>query len=339
MRALTFAFVVALLPCAVSAQSGPGKAAGTAALVAGSVSAVSTTGESRLLKKDDAVYPGDRIITGSAGYARLGFLDGGAMTLRPKTEFLIEGFSFDPSLVETKVNVVQPAKPASPNSQVQPTVLQVGQQGSVSGNQAIFRLVRGGFRAVSGLIGKINREDYAVRTAVATIGIRGTVYFTVYCDAACAADPMVQAGLPAGDTALGGLVSGVDQGAIAVSSAAGNTALVESSKFLLTTASGAQIALPGLPGFLAAEGWMQAAAQQAAAPNAGATASSSASTGAAAGGSTSALTNAGLTTVPALGGVAAAVAATAAALAFDGDGTNSGSGTSGTTGTGPTQTR
>lgn len=337
MRAFKFAFFLALLPLAASAQPGPGKAAGTAALVAGSVSAVAANGEARLLKKDDAVYAGDRVITGSAGYVRLGFLDGGAMTLRPKTEFLIEGFSFDPGLVETKVKVVEPAKPAAAAA---PTALQIGQQQATgTGNQAIFRLVRGGFRAVSGLIGKINREDYAVRTAVATIGIRGTVYFAIYCDAVCAADPMVQASLPAGDTALGGLVSGVDQGAIAVSSGAGNTALVESSKFLLTTASGAQIALPGLPGFLAAEGWMQAAAQQAAAPNAGATASSTASTGAAAGSSSSALTSAGLSTVPALGGVAAAVAATAAALAFDGDDTNSGSGTSGTTGTGPTQTR
>ena len=49
-------------------------------------------------------------------------------------------------------------------------------------SHAFFSLLKGGFRTVSGLIGKINHEDYSVATPVATIGIRGTDYLTVLCD-------------------------------------------------------------------------------------------------------------------------------------------------------------
>src|SRR3546814_15472343 len=39
-----------------------------------------------------------------------------------------------------------------------------------------FRLLKGGFRAVSGLIGRVDHEEYRVSTPVATIGLRGTEY-------------------------------------------------------------------------------------------------------------------------------------------------------------------
>ena len=44
--------------------------------------------------------------------------------------------------------------------------------------------MRGGLRAVSGFIGKRNRRNYAMRTPVATIGIRGSSY-DLYCQGTC----------------------------------------------------------------------------------------------------------------------------------------------------------
>ena len=158
--------------------------AGTASLVAGSVSAIGLNGEARKLSRDDAVYSGDRILTGSGSYVRMGFVDGSSMMLRPNTEFAIESFRFSPDVVDTAVKVVPPKADAP----VAVPALQIADQGSV-GNQSFFRLVRGGFRAVSGLVGRINREEYLVRTPVATMGIRGTVFWSVFCDAVCAADP------------------------------------------------------------------------------------------------------------------------------------------------------
>lgn len=251
--------VCLLAGSAASAADAP--PAGTASIVAGTVSAVAANGVSRQLQKDYAVYAGDRILTGAASYVRLGFLDGSSMVLRPNTEFAIESFRYQAGVVESVIAV--PAAAVSANT----PALQVADQGVAStGNQSFYRLVRGGFRAISGLVGKVHREEYAVRTPVATIGIRGTVFWSVYCDALCAADSTVQGSLPAGEAALGGTVSAVDQGSIVLTSDAGQVAAVESSQFMLTTASGSHVLLPGLPGFLAAEDWLKAAQAAAAKP-------------------------------------------------------------------------
>lgn len=40
--------------------------------------------------------------------------------------------------------------------------------------QSFFSLFKGGFRAITGLIGKVNKENYRITTPSATLGIRGT---------------------------------------------------------------------------------------------------------------------------------------------------------------------
>lgn len=67
---------------------------------------------------------------------------------------------------------------------------------------ALFELVRGGLRAVSGAIGHARADRYRVRTAFATIGIRGTEYKLLVCETACALDggPQLPAGLHAETT-------------------------------------------------------------------------------------------------------------------------------------------
>lgn len=47
---------------------------------------------------------------------------------------------------------------------------------------AVFRLLKGGFRTVTGLIGRVNKTAYRVNTGVATIGIRGTSYALALCE-------------------------------------------------------------------------------------------------------------------------------------------------------------
>ncbi|MDE2197198.1 MAG: hypothetical protein KGJ56_08420, partial [Gammaproteobacteria bacterium] len=79
---------------------------------------------------------------------------------------------------------------------------------------AFFRLIKGGFRALSGLIGHVDHADYAVETPVATIGIRGTGYEVRYCASNC------------GDSSGGsqqGLYTAVGKGAIALSNDSGET--------------------------------------------------------------------------------------------------------------------
>jgi outer membrane protein, adhesin transport system len=92
-------------------------------------------------------------------------------------------------------------------------------------DRLVVRLVKGGLRAVTGRLGKRGDPDaFEVRTPVGSIGIRGTEFEMVYCEAGDC-DPALLAPLP--DLARsrieqeGGLYYGVSTGAIAFRNGAG----------------------------------------------------------------------------------------------------------------------
>lgn len=320
-------FVVSLLGfCfASSLWAATAPVAGSASIVAGVVTAIAPDGKTRPLAKDDAVYSGDRIVTGAASYVRLGLLDGGSMVLRPNTEFAIVDFRFQPGVVDSAVQVVPPPTPAPVIATAATPSLRVSGSEGV-GNGAFFRLARGGFRAVSGLVGKINREEYAITTPVATMGIRGTTFWSVACDAVCAADPTVTAALPPGQAALGGTISAVDQGEIVIVSNAGQTVSVKASQYVLTTASGVHVTLPSLPAFLSGEQWLSSL-EQVVASQPSATASASP------------LTQGALTTLPAYGSLGLTLLLGTVVLATDGEEGGDTPATTPTTGTSTSSTR
>lgn len=100
-------------------------------------------GSIRLLSEKSQVQVGDVVSTERETYAQLNMTDGGKITLRPNTQMRIEGYQFSDK---------EPEK-----------------------DNFVFSLLKGGLRAVTGLIGKrINRDAYKLRTATATVGIRGT---------------------------------------------------------------------------------------------------------------------------------------------------------------------
>lgn len=105
----------------------------------------------RFVAKGDPLSEGDIISTGDRGFAVLGFKDGSKMTLRPNTTFAIDKFAHG--------------------------------AGEETG---LFRLVKGGLRALTGLIGKRNPQGMRVSTTTATIGIRGTSFDARLCEADCA---------------------------------------------------------------------------------------------------------------------------------------------------------
>ena len=181
--------LLALCLGALSAPALADNSAGTATLVTGHASAAAPSGEIRDLIKGGAVYAGEVIITASGSYVNIEFSDGGRVLLRPETRFSIERYQYAGAQAPT-------------GGQAQP----------VRQESAFFRLLKGGFRAVSGLIGHTRREDYAVQTPVATIGLRGTDYEVRYCSGDC------------GDitpTPKDGLYAGVQSGAIALNNGGG----------------------------------------------------------------------------------------------------------------------
>lgn len=115
-----------------------------------------------------------------------------------------------------------PTEPPAATAPGTPTPVQVAALPAETGetSRAFFRLLKGGFRSVSGLIGKANHEDYRVSTPVATIGIRGTRYGARLCQGDCSDREEVIAKLrAAGREAKAGetiLVTTVEEGKIAI---------------------------------------------------------------------------------------------------------------------------
>ena len=171
-------------------------AAGTAIFVYGSATVVNASGAKAALNKGDAVDSGDTVITAANGRVQLQMADGGLLALRPGTEFLIEKFNY-PAAGAVRDRASGDTEPAS-----------------------FFALLKGGFRSITGAIGKADKSDYRVRTPVATIGIRGTDYDAIYCAADCATLSGVLK-----RTLRDGLYVGVTSGGVTVTNPAGSVDL------------------------------------------------------------------------------------------------------------------
>jgi hypothetical protein len=139
-----------LLVCALGMNSAFAQTAGKILLAVGDVSVV-RGGERARLAAGAMVGAGDSVVTGTDSYAQIRFSDDALVALKPETEFRIERFNFT---------------------------------GKQDGSEAaVFRLVRGGFRTLTGQIGKLNHDQYQLLTTQATIGIRGTHYQVQICAA------------------------------------------------------------------------------------------------------------------------------------------------------------
>lgn len=119
-------------------------------LAVGDVVAV-RTGQDIRLAPGTAIQSGDTIRVGPASNAQIRMSDESIIALRERTVFRIDEYSYS---------------------------------GQVDGSEkSIFSLLAGGMRTVTGAIGRLKRLDkYAVRTATATIGIRGTHYTLRECN-------------------------------------------------------------------------------------------------------------------------------------------------------------
>ncbi len=120
--------------------------------VSGQAEVLRATGPKEPLLPNSAVFNGDTVQTGR-GEARLQFSDGGAVAVQSNSRFKIAEYRYNGAEDGTE--------------------------------QAIFDLIRGGVRALSGAIGHRNTERYQMRTVVATIGIRGTAYDALFCQGDC----------------------------------------------------------------------------------------------------------------------------------------------------------
>lgn len=183
MRSVHLVSLLGLCAALLAWPAAAAERAGHITLLTGRATAATTSGEIRPLERDGAVHAGEVISTGPNSYLNIKFTDGGRVLLRPNTRFHIEEYRFPGARDE----------PAMARREQSPNV-----ESEDEGN-AFFRLLKGGFRAVTGLIGGDDRENYRVRTPVATIGIRGTDYEVRFCDGDCFdIEPMPEDGLYTG---------------------------------------------------------------------------------------------------------------------------------------------
>jgi FecR-like protein len=149
----TIAVVVPFLALGVWAPALAAGPAGEVTHVSGAVVAQKADGQSRVLSVKSAVNEGDVVATADNSYARVKFTDGTEAVLRPASQVKIDRFNFEEQ------------KPQA--------------------DGMVLSLLKGGFRAVTGLLGKRNPANMRVATPSATIGIRGTTFGALYCNNDC----------------------------------------------------------------------------------------------------------------------------------------------------------
>lgn len=105
--------------------------------------AVNKAQSKRKLQRRSEIYVGDTLITGNDGRSQVRFIDGAIISLRPDTKLRIDDYRYS---------------------------------GNKKNENSVMTLIKGGFRTITGAIGK---EHYKVNSRMATIGIRGTHYEAV----------------------------------------------------------------------------------------------------------------------------------------------------------------
>lgn len=127
-------------------QNAMAAVAGHVQFLNGTVQITNPAGKSSAVKKGDAVNERDTLTTAKNASAQLKMQDGGMIALRADTTFKIDSFKFS---------------------------------GKEDGSeQSFFSLLKGGIRAITGMIGHTNKQNYKIAANSTTIGIRGTDHET-----------------------------------------------------------------------------------------------------------------------------------------------------------------
>lgn len=147
MRKNVLSGLIVVLILAGMAEYAVAAPAGDVEYVSGQVQVTSSAGRPHSLRKGDVVNEGDTLTAAASSAAQIRMRDGGIVAVRPDTTMKFDSFKFS---------------------------------GKEDGSEEYFvSLFKGGFRAITGLIGRLNKQTYRITTPTATIGIRGTDHETI----------------------------------------------------------------------------------------------------------------------------------------------------------------
>jgi len=190
---LVLPLLAGLLLATASSATFAAKQAGQVTHLSGILTVKRADGTGKLLSVKSEVQEGDTLSTEQEAYARIKFVDGGEVVMRPGSQLKVASYNFNQ------------AKPES--------------------DSVILNMLKGGLRAVTGLIGRRNRDAVNFTTETATIGIRGTHFGALMCQGDCGGVPTVS-----GKPPENGLHLDVAAGAIIVRNGAGQQ-LINSGQF------------------------------------------------------------------------------------------------------------
>ena len=202
---LSLSLLCVCFPLAVQAEP-----AGRVLVAVGNV-AVVRGGQVIPLAGGSTIESGDQIRTGAASNTQIRFTDSAIVSIKPLTEFAVTEYAF---------------------------------HGRDDGSErAVFNLIRGGFRTVTGLIGRLNKSNYEVRTPTSTIGIRGTVWGAHH----CVANECAQSD---GSTAKPGTYGEVKAGAINARNESGDSEFGANTSFYVADSTSPAVRLLTTPSFV-----------------------------------------------------------------------------------------
>ncbi|MFO1321501.1 MAG: FecR family protein [Burkholderiales bacterium] len=185
--------------------------AGRVLLAAGDVFAV-RNGQSVRLVTGAAVEGTDLLRTGQDSHLHVRMTDESLIALKPDSALALERYAF---------------------------------QGRPDGTEnAFMRLLKGGFRTVTGLIGRTNRSAYRVSAGPATIGIRGTAFTLALCEGGTCREAT-------GRAAPDGLYGNVTEGQVTARNRVGEFAFSAGQTFFARAVDEGIRTLPLPPPFVA----------------------------------------------------------------------------------------
>jgi hypothetical protein len=190
------------------AGSAYSQTAGVVQFVAGDVKLVRADGAERMARKGVPVSVGDTLATANGALAQLKMGDGAIVVVQPESRLTVAEFHY---------------------------------AGREDGMEKVrYRLERGGFRAVTGAIGRTHKNSYMIETPIAHMGVRGTDHESYYFPAT---------GPVGGEDAKPGAYNKVNTGITFIRTAAGEVEIQPNQVGYVASAGEVPQILPTVPGF------------------------------------------------------------------------------------------
>jgi hypothetical protein len=200
--------LVSVVAGALGSGFAQAQSAGVVQFAAGDVKVVAASGAERVARKGVPVSVGDTLLTAPGALAQLKMGDGAIVVVQPQSRLTVAEFRYD---------------------------------GKEDGTEKVrYKLEQGGFRAVTGAIGRTHKQNYLIETPIAHMGVRGTDHESYYFPAT---------GPVAGDGAKPGAYNKVNTGRTFIRTGAGEVEIDPNQVGYVASANQVPVILPGVPGF------------------------------------------------------------------------------------------